>query len=165
MRSKQYGMKISDKLYASLFITWFICMPFGSSSASVSLGFMTIYPAFILMLGLFLIGIAKIRLDWSKQEWYLIGFLSLPMIYMLLYCPFVQNMKHAIIDLRSWILFWMTIMNCMMGNKIMESEKVQVALHSMSSRYHNEDVRMFSVELEIFNKSHDEMMWGYVQEE
>lgn len=123
MRSKQYGMKISDKLYASLFITWFICMPFGSSSASVSLGFMTIYPAFILMLGLFLIGIAKIRLDWSKQEWYLIGFLSLPMIYMLLYCPFVQNMKHAIIDLRSWILFWMTIMNCMMGNKIMGSEK------------------------------------------
>ena len=57
---------ISNQFYRNLFISWFISIPFGASCLSFSIGFMTIYPALIFMLGIFTISLTKIKFDWKK---------------------------------------------------------------------------------------------------
>ena len=114
---------ISNQSYRNIFISWFISIPFGASCLSFSIGFMTIYPALIFMLGIFAISLSKIKFDWKKKELLILAILALPLIYSLIRFPFVEGKSDAIIDIRSWGLQWLTIANFVMGYKIMATDR------------------------------------------
>lgn len=98
-------------------------LPFGSFFLSFSIGFMTIYPHLILLLGVTFLGLFQIKKINKGVERYYLLFLLFWLAYAMCFLPFVASKSDAIIDIRSIGLMLLTSFSFIISSKILGYEK------------------------------------------
>ncbi len=91
------------QLTTILFLSWLLTLPFGANLLPVSLGFLTIYPNFILTLCLLPIAFLSFK-KWNKLEISVIGFLFIWLLFSIFQGQNSGFPKEAIFDIRSLLL-------------------------------------------------------------
>jgi hypothetical protein len=91
-----------------LFTLMILSFPFGSSFLSFSVGFMTIYPYFVLLCILTVLGFFhSAKINTRLEKFYLL-FLLFFLAYAAAFLPFAGSLRHALVDMRSIVLMLMT---------------------------------------------------------
>jgi hypothetical protein len=91
------------QLTTILFIAWLLTLPFGANLLPVSLGFLTIYPNFILTFCLLPFTFFSFK-NWSKLEISVLGFLFLWLLFAIFQGQKIGFPKESIFDIRSLLL-------------------------------------------------------------
>lgn len=86
-----------------LFISWLLTLPFGANLLPVSLGFLTIYPNFILTFSLLPLAFLNIK-KWNKLETSVLGFLFIWLLFSIFQGQKIGFPKEVIFDIRSLLM-------------------------------------------------------------
>lgn len=86
-----------------LFISWLLTLPFGANLLPVSLGFLTIYPNFILTFCLLPFAFLSIK-KWNKLETSVLGFLFIWLLFSIFQGQKIGFPKEVIFDIRSLLM-------------------------------------------------------------
>lgn len=81
------------KLHEYLFLFWFLTLPFGAKIGSVSIGFISVYPSFVLAVALFFLGLLSVK-KWSRTAKLYTGFLGLWLLYSILQPKLIAGHYH-----------------------------------------------------------------------
>jgi teichuronic acid biosynthesis protein TuaE len=124
LRNLARNQTLNETLLTLLILTF----PFGSAYLSFSIGFMTIYPSFVILIALVFMGLIRRDLPGTAIEKYYLGFLLLFILVSIAHLPFVQGRGHALVDIRSVVLMLFMGYAFLSQGKFLGFEKWRITL-------------------------------------